>query len=280
MTNTLSFDHISTDFASVREELVGQNGVPAYKLPGTPGGICVDVGSNVGGFASLTCNYFDAIHCIEPSLHCGRQAVRNLQSVGADNIYFYRYAVGANFGDKVSLYKHKDGDSTASTTVPGSGEHSLVGEEVTTISLERIKTDIAKGEYIKYLKVDCEGSEYDFLYGKDLSKIGWLSLELHNTLSPEKRRKLQKHIEKYFVLWYGRRSSKPPTHLELTYISKEFLAGCAESFRGFVETGALKTHEPFFDTDQVIGDNDMVRHEPTPILTLIKELNAENLTIK
>ena len=62
-------------------------------------------------------------------------------------------------------------------------ENDLVKEKVETISLEGIfsKLNLQK---IDFLKVDIEKAEYDFLMGKDLSKVRFLSVE-----APEKFKK-------------------------------------------------------------------------------------------
>ena len=49
-------------------------------------------------------------------------------------------------------------------------------DSVKTISIETI---IEKYGNINLLKVDVEGSEYEFLLGKDLSKINYIITELH-----------------------------------------------------------------------------------------------------
>ena len=59
------------------------------------------------------------------------------------------------------------------------GYRSENWEEVKTISLETL---LAPYESIGLLKVDVEGAEFDFLYGKDLSKIKWITGEFHNWL--------------------------------------------------------------------------------------------------
>ena len=55
-------------------------------------------------------------------------------------------------------------------------ENDLIKEKVETISLEGIfsKLNLQK---IDFLKVDIEKAEYDFLMGKDLSKVRFLSIE-------------------------------------------------------------------------------------------------------
>jgi len=69
-----------------------------------------------------------------------------------------------------------------------------------TIDLDKIYEE-NKFDYIDYMKVDCEGSEYDFLMNKDLSRINFLVIELHDGfLGKEKADQLLRYIDKFFKL--------------------------------------------------------------------------------
>ena len=53
------------------------------------------------------------------------------------------------------------------------------------------------------MKVDCEGSEYEFLMNKDLSKISFLVMELHNGyLGEKKTEELLQYLNKFFDLQF------------------------------------------------------------------------------
>ena len=82
------------------------------------------------------------------------------------------------------------------------GFRGLEYEEVQTISLETI-LNICE-EQIGLLKIDVEGSEFDVLFGKDLSKINFITGEFHNFIGKENQIKLfdwinKTHIEIYSV---------------------------------------------------------------------------------
>jgi phosphosulfolactate synthase (CoM biosynthesis protein A) len=53
----------------------------------------------------------------------------------------------------------------------------IVDSSCKTISLEDIVE--RSGDYVDYMKIDCENSEYHLLMNKDLSKIKYMSIELH-----------------------------------------------------------------------------------------------------
>ena len=65
-------------------------------------------------------------------------------------------------------------------------------EEVETISLETL---VEPYDEIGLMKLDVEGAEVEFLLGKDLSKIKWITMELHNFLGGVKQKQLMTHIE-------------------------------------------------------------------------------------
>ena len=61
-------------------------------------------------------------------------------------------------------------------------------EEVQTMCLDDLITkalSVFGTKTVDLLKVDCEGSEYDFLIDQDLSKVDAIVLELHNWLDCE-----------------------------------------------------------------------------------------------
>ena len=78
------------------------------------------------------------------------------------------------------------------------------------------------------LKLDIEGAEYDFLLGKDLSRIGALGLEIHGPYGEEKKQELKDYLLKYFDIYHIESDEKPspennwaPTVSEITYINKD-----------------------------------------------------------
>jgi len=91
---------------------------------------------------------------------------------------------------------------------------------VFTISLEGLY-DFFGLDYIDFLKVDIEGSEFDFLLDKDLSRIGALALEMHGTLGEELKVKLKSHLSEFFDVGIVHYDNEAPGHSEILYVSKE-----------------------------------------------------------
>ena len=157
--------------------------------------LVMDIGANVGGFWNAWKWRFHNWHLVEPSVYNCEQLLTN----GYDGSYS-RNAVGAKSGEVLKLMKYMAGDNDTLSGNFGTSEfvneengHGWKGdyEEVITLSFE----DVTKNQEIGLLKIDCEGGEYDFLIGKDLSKIKFIVMELHNFLGGVKQKQLMTHIE-------------------------------------------------------------------------------------
>ena len=166
--------------------------------------VCIDMGCNVGGFSEAWNYRFHNILAIDASSY----NVEQYKSRHVNKVL--HNAVSSNDGDIAKLKKYMcDDDDTTSGNFSITGfvyEHNQHGwggdeyEEVTTISLETILEMV--GGKIGLLKIDIEGAEYDALYGKDLSKIKYITGEFHNFLGKEIKNKLFEWIEKTHIEIY------------------------------------------------------------------------------
>jgi len=160
-------------------------------------GVCVDVGGNVGAFSLVHSIHFNKIIAFEPSTESIHEYIKNTGHL--DNVKVFRYAVGKQTGEYLKLKQWKLRDRKESgnaSTIDCEDWDDSEFEEVMSISLETI-FDIFQLDRINFLKCDCEGGEYDFLMNKDLSKIDYLSIEIHKQLG-EKTNELRCYIETYF----------------------------------------------------------------------------------
>jgi len=131
----------------------------------------------------------------------------------------HRYAVDAESDGITKLYGFINGNVSGNASTMEADCYNLDNyEEVPTISLERIfeMLNITK---IDYLKIDCEGGEYDFLMNKNLGNINYIGIEIHIHLGKEKMNELITHIEKTHST-YSTHGNGTTSHFETTYINK------------------------------------------------------------
>ena len=157
-------------------------------------GICVDIGANYGNFIEKNNTNFKEIHYVEPLKHVYEHL--NEKFKNHHNVFGYNRAVWSKSDLDLKMVSHLNNDA-GSAGVKGDFINNdwtdNVLNDVTSISIEEI---IDKLGEIDYLKVDCETSEYPFLFGKDLTKIKYIGIELHPHLGVEKYDELIAWIKK------------------------------------------------------------------------------------
>lgn len=169
------------------------------------GGICIDAGCNIGDFPINQGKRFDKYVCIDVFQENIDEAINNTSDIGL-NIDFIKKAVWSKSNEKINVMAYNrsnpdDLDHFGNSGNVGCIENIGAGGEghrkentidiVETISLEEL---IQIYGSIALLKIDVEGSEYEFLLGKDLSKIEYIVGEFHYGI--EKIDELVKHISK------------------------------------------------------------------------------------
>jgi len=169
---------------------------PMYMVNIAKDELVIDVGANVGGFVNawrgLTNNWI----LVEPSRYNCEQIEINLDWL---EFTLVNKAVHSYSNQTLKLQKFWNGDNdtisgnfgTTGILVDGKAGWQGEYEEVETVSYETL---IGTKE-VGLLKIDCEGAEYDFLYGKDLSNIKYITGEFHNFLFT------QSHKGKDLLTW-------------------------------------------------------------------------------
>jgi len=149
----------------------------SYPFPDKFLNTCIDIGGNVGAFSVLFSNYCKKIISIEPYKPSYDYMVNIIKKFNITTIETVNKAISDVDGKmlEMSIGLGDDVDAKDITCVEKKDGMLSLGS-IETISLESI---IKEYESIDYLKVDCEGCEYDLLYGKDLSKINCLVVETH-----------------------------------------------------------------------------------------------------
>jgi FkbM family methyltransferase len=175
-----------------------------YDVPNeTLNGLCVDVGANLGDFTNKYLNHFKKIFYIEPQIELFKNLEKRFEN--NSNVVGLNRAVWSESNVDLEMVAHTNTD-LGSVGVKGNlinhdWTNNLVNK-VQSISLEEIYK-MVNYEMISYMKVDCETSEYSFLYGKDLSKINYIGIELHHHIGTERYNQLLIWIKKTHVLING-----------------------------------------------------------------------------
>jgi FkbM family methyltransferase len=162
-----------------------------YQLPEQcKGGLCIDAGTNIGDFPINFGSRFDKYICYDVFDENIEEANNNTKDLGLD-IQIHKRAVWNTSNEFIDVMAYEPWDTKDVDHFGNSGNVGCVeftGEQgegwskensiglVSTISLESIIETYGE---VNLLKVDVEGSEYNFLQNKDLSKVNWIAIELH-----------------------------------------------------------------------------------------------------
>ncbi len=152
------------------------------------GGTLVDIGMNNGCFTRQYKDSFSKIHGYEAN----PRLVEKLREEFDIDIFNEIVWSENDLIKTLAMYEHNDEDGSFGVVrenSPWKQERALF--DVKTVSLERI---LERAGPIDYLKMDCESSEYEILKDKDLTKIRFLGLEIHNQMGKEKYEELYNFI--------------------------------------------------------------------------------------
>lgn len=170
---------------------------------------CVDIGSNVGVFSMMASKFFNNIYGFEPSYLSEFLSKNLLNMHSISNVRIFNLAVTDKTGDILLLKSVASPDGTRlsrdNTLVinPGNVKEYNLTEPCMTISLKDIFT-IIDTDFIDYLKIDAEGSEYSILMEQDLSNIGILVGEIHgipNYNFEELKSDLFNYLSNFFFIY-------------------------------------------------------------------------------
>lgn len=138
----------------------------------------IDVGANIGSFAIYAGKRVKRVLAFEPAESAFSLLTQNVALNGLGNIESMRAALGSRTGEVV-LYKGSDDALNTLYKDNASGKHGH--ETVRCITLSDVFANYAL-DRCHFLKLDCEGAEYDILYSASkeiLSRIDRISMEYH-----------------------------------------------------------------------------------------------------
>jgi FkbM family methyltransferase len=157
------------------------NGIE-QNLPGYEYNVAVDLGANVGLFTTEAVKAFKNVYAFEAvSGLAGMTLIRTMKKSKNNTTRVYNLAASSETGKLVKIHKAKSNHIGDSSLLYDEKTCSNDFEYCMTISLEDIFKLIGH-DYIDYMKVDIEGSEYDFFINKDCSNIGVITMEVHSDM--------------------------------------------------------------------------------------------------
>jgi len=198
-----AFDNLSTDkslnswILESIEECKSTYPMLGKKLP-----VAVDIGANVGGFCVYAKDNFEKIYAFEPETTNYAVLDKVKDHYKLDNVEIFNTAIYSKSNLKLAMRNYLDNHSKDVTCAQFEHESfSAIDQECETISLHDMMEALGL-DRISYLKIDCEGSEYEILENfEDYHKVDIIALELHNFYGQERKvLLLNKLLEHYYFL--------------------------------------------------------------------------------
>lgn len=144
------------------------------------GDVVIDIGANIGAFAITAGSTAQGVrvHAFEPDADNWALASRNAAINGLKNVSVMRKAVS---GEPGTLKLYKGAQGSLHTTVPGRLADPAGYQEVESVTLAQIMVENSIMR-CAFLKLDCEGAEYDILYRTPpayLARIDQVAVKYH-----------------------------------------------------------------------------------------------------
>ncbi len=141
----------------------------------------IDIGANVGYFSlfALSKNLKAKVYSYEPMPNNFELLSKYKRENSKCNFNPFNLAVGSAVGTITLNYNASDSFTTSASILPLVGENDQIKVKTTTLA-EIIESNNIK--QIDFLKLDCEGSEYDILYNSEkmlLQNIKTMAIETH-----------------------------------------------------------------------------------------------------
>ncbi len=166
--------------------LTGEMNPKGYRLPANPK-VVVDIGAHIGGTAIMCADRGAEVYAYEPEQENFKLLTENVKLNGLeDKIYCIKKGVGSPGKRLIHLNSSNSGMATLEHISPNK-------QGIEVIGIKEVFKDIP---HCDFLKIDCEGAEYEFIFDTPFEKIDQISMELH----VGEQRKVIEHLEKFYVV--------------------------------------------------------------------------------
>ena len=166
--------------------------------------IVVDIGAHIGIFTTYAALHSKEVYAYEPVPSTFSYLVENVKLNKFSNVFLYNYAVSDRH-KKLPIYMAKGSSGSHSAYKTETKTDEFI--EVNVISLEDILSE-NKLKGVDFLKLDCEGSEYDIIFGASsevLARVKKMAIELHPRKDQSEDKSKQFLSENGFTLTFPRR---------------------------------------------------------------------------
>ncbi len=133
-----------------------------------PGTNVVDIGANIGCFSLLAAQKASRVLAYEPFPSNLEMLRENVTLNGANNVEIFPFAVGEKKGESVLFIPDNDSFVGRVSLHPGRGTRTT---ECACVTLDQVVMD-NQLDKIDLLKIDCQGAEYEILYGASPDTLG------------------------------------------------------------------------------------------------------------
>lgn len=185
------------------------------------GWVVIDIGAGLGDFSIFVAKRFPKSHvyAFEPNPDSARLLLENVRLNSVSNVTLLPYAIVGSSSRSTQLLatsvepaQHRALATTFATISP-----NVPTLEVQGWSLDEVFEKLAL-ERCDFLKMDCEGAEYEILFGArraTLARIAKLCMEYHEGVTPYTHRDLEAYLQ---ANGFRTRRRPNPAHKNLGFL--------------------------------------------------------------
>jgi FkbM family methyltransferase len=212
-----SFFVVTLMDAWILKETVLDRQYEQASVPLQPDWVVVDIGAALGDYSVWAARQLKQgrVIAIEPFPQSIQLIRANLAANQIKNVTVLEAAVDSRAGQTV--LQLVTGQAVQHSTAAGNGSGSVT---VSTVTLASILQQVPEGR-IDYLKIDCEGAEYDILFDTPndaLQKVERICMEVHDGMTLHDHHEMIRFLQSQ---GYSTRLTPNPVHAELAYLYAE-----------------------------------------------------------